>query len=120
MSYFDYQNGNDPIEVIMFSVSQEASARAASFFSGRRIQPVRIYVSTDGECKRFALALDQKRAGDAVYEIDGVTWLINAEFLRKAQPVRVDCGAEGFEITAAIDPNAGACATCKAAGKCGH
>ncbi|HDI58740.1 MAG TPA: hypothetical protein ENF48_00025 [Desulfobacteraceae bacterium] len=104
----------------MFAVSQEARSKAAAFFNGREIQPIRVYVSTQEDCKRFALALDQKRAGDAVYELDGVTWVINADFLQKAQPVRIDYGADGFEITAAIDPNAGACATCQAAGKCGH
>jgi Fe-S cluster assembly iron-binding protein IscA len=108
------------VEEIMLDVSKEARTRAATFFNGREIQPVRVYVSSDGGCKRFALALDQQRAGDAVFELDGVTWVINAAFLQKAQPVRIDYGAEGFEITAAIDPNAGACATCQAAGKCGH
>jgi hypothetical protein len=34
--------------------------------------------------------------------------------------VRIGSGTEGFEITAAIDPNAGAGTTCQAVGKCGH
>ncbi len=104
----------------MFDVTPAARSKAFAFFAGRQIQPIRIYVATDGAGRAFAMALDQVRAGDEVFEIEGVTWVINRDFLHKAQPVRIDAGPNGFEITAAIDPNAGACATCQAAGKCGH
>jgi iron-sulfur cluster assembly protein len=104
----------------MFDVSREARNKAAAFFAGREIQPIRVYVSTDGERRSFALALDRARSGDAVFELDGLTYVINQAFLNHAQPVRIDHGAGGFKISASIDPNAGTCATCQAAGKCGH
>jgi len=104
----------------MFEVSQDARIKAAAFFTDREIQPIRVYVSNDNDRRNFALALDQARAGDEVFEIEGVTYVINRDFFQKARPVRIDYDADGFKISAHIDPNAGACATCQAAGKCGH
>ena len=104
----------------MFEVSQTARTKAAAFLQGRQVKPIRVYVSVSGSQKTLAIALDQVRTTDAVYEIDGVTYVINRDFLDLAQPVHIDYGPDGFEISAHIDLKSAACAGCKAAGKCGR
>ena len=104
----------------MFDVSPAARVKAAAFFKGRQVKPIRVYVSGSGGEKRLAIALDRVRTTDAIYEIDGVTYVINRDFLDMAQPVRIQYGPDGFEISAHIDLASAACAGCKAAGKCGR
>ncbi len=103
----------------MFEITPAARAHAAAFLAGREKKPIRIYVNTGDSQKEFAMALDQVRPTDQVYDIEGTTYVINRDFLHTAQPLRIDYGAEGFEISSPVDLEALKCAGCKAAGKCG-
>ena len=103
----------------MFDITPAARAQVTSFLAGHHKKPIRIYVSTDGEQKEFAMALDQVRATDQVYDIEGATYVINRDFLEKAQPLRIDHGPNGFEISSPVDLRTLACSGCKASGKCG-
>ena len=103
----------------MFDISPAARAQGAVFMAGHHKKPIRIYISTDGDQKEFAMALDQVRTTDKVYDIEGTTYVINRDFLQKAQPLRIDHGKNGFEISSPVDLRTLACAGCKASGKCG-
>jgi Fe-S cluster assembly iron-binding protein IscA len=103
----------------MFEVSPSARARAAAFVAGREKKPIRIYVSTSGSRKQLAMALDRVRTTDAVFDIDGVTYVINRDFLQTAQSLRIDYGPDGFAILSPVDLEGLKCTGCKAAGNCG-
>jgi hypothetical protein len=46
------------------------------------------------------MALDEPDDQDAVFEVDGFTYIIDQGLLAKVQPVTVDFRATGFHITA--------------------
>ena len=65
----------------------------------------------------MAMALDEPRDNDDEFEIDGFKYLVNNEFMGKAQPIKVDFMQVGFKITSGIDLGAG-CSSCGTKGSC--
>jgi iron-sulfur cluster assembly protein len=65
----------------------------------------------------MAMALDEPRDNDDEFDIDGFKYLIDKEFMEKAQPIKVDFMQVGFKITAGIDFGA-ACGSCGTKGSC--
>jgi iron-sulfur cluster assembly protein len=65
------------------------------------------------------MALDEPKDNDAVYEINGFKYLVNKEFLEKAQPIKVDFLEYGFKLTSNMEFQSGAgCRSCDSAGSC--
>jgi Fe-S cluster assembly iron-binding protein IscA len=63
------------------------------------------------------MALDEPKANDEVFDIDGFQYLVNKDFLQKAQPIRVDFLVHGFKLDCGLDFGA-ACSSC-GTGSCG-
>ena len=57
------------------------------------------------------MALDEPKDSDKVYEIDGFKYLINDDFLEKAQPIKVDFLEYGFKLTSNLELPSG-CQSC--------
>jgi hypothetical protein len=57
------------------------------------------------------MALDEPKDSDDVYDIDGFTYVVDKEFLKLAQPVKVDFIDYGFRLTSNIkfDSACGGC-----------
>lgn len=51
----------------------------------------------------MAMALDEPKDTDHVYDIDGFTYIVDKVFADKAQPIRVDFTEMGFRLDSAID-----------------
>jgi len=51
----------------------------------------------------LAMALDEPKDTDHVYDIDGFTYIVDKVFAEKAQPIRVDFTEMGFKLDSAID-----------------
>ena len=51
----------------------------------------------------MAMALDEPRDTDLVYDIDGFTYIVNKDFMDKVQPIRVDFTEMGFKLDCAIN-----------------
>jgi len=68
----------------------------------------------------LAMALDEPKATDNKYEIDGFTYLVDKDFLEKVQPIKVDFHELGFKLSCAIDFSAGAsgCSGCGSTSNC--
>jgi Fe-S cluster assembly iron-binding protein IscA len=47
----------------------------------------------------LALALDEPRESDAIYDIDGFQYVIDRHVLSQFQPITVDFGMFGFQIS---------------------
>ena len=65
----------------------------------------------------MAMALDEPRENDDEFDVDGFKYLVDKEFMQKAQPIKVDFMQVGFKITAGIDFGAG-CSSCGTKGSC--
>ena len=49
------------------------------------------------------MALDEQRDNDNRFEVDGFTFVINEDFLQKAQPIKVDYTTFGFKLDSGYD-----------------
>jgi|APLow6443716910_1056828.scaffolds.fasta_scaffold203824_2 hypothetical protein len=63
------------------------------------------------------MALDEPKDNDKVFEVDGFTYLVEQEFIKKASPIKVDFSYMGFKLDSAIDLGAG-CGSCGTKGSC--
>lgn len=102
----------------MFNVTEKAQKEIAAYFKDKEPSPVRVFLHQGG-CggPQIVMALDQKQATDATYEFAGVTYLIESEFLEKAQPIEVDFLETGFKITSSLQLGGG-CSSCGTKGSC--
>jgi Fe-S cluster assembly iron-binding protein IscA len=57
------------------------------------------------------MALDEPKDNDEVMDIDGFTYLIDKDFAKMAQPVKVDFVDYGFRLTSSLkfDSGCGGC-----------
>lgn len=60
----------------------------------------------------MAMALDEPRDDDEVYDVDGYKYLVDKSFLKKAKPIKVDYQVHGFKLDCGLDFNAGGCSGC--------
>lgn len=69
----------------------------------------------------MAMALDEPRDTDKVYEVDGFTYVVDQDLLEKAKPIKVDFAITGFKLDCAIDfgSSASGCSSCSTSGGCG-
>jgi len=61
------------------------------------------------------MALDEPKDSDSTYDIGGFQYIIDKDFLEKAQPITVDFQQYGFKLTAGIEFGGGACSGCGSA-----
>jgi len=61
----------------------------------------------------LALALDERKNTDDVYDIEGFQYIVDKEFMREAAPIKVDFSQCGFKLTSGIDLGSGSgCSGC--------
>jgi len=66
------------------------------------------------------MALDEPKESDTVYENNGFTYIVDREFMEKAQPIKVDFTEMGFKLDSGIDFGAGSgCTSCDTTNTCG-
>ncbi len=65
----------------------------------------------------MAMALDELRNNDQTFEIGGFQYVVDKDFLEKANPIKVDFSPVGFAITSNIDLTS-ACKSCSTTGSC--
>ena len=64
------------------------------------------------------MALDELKENDAVYDIEGFTYLVNQDFLEKAKPIKVDFLVHGFKLDCGLDFGAEGCTSCGTKSSC--
>ena len=50
----------------------------------------------------MALALDEPKETDNVYEVNGLKFLVDKEFMEQAKPIKVDSTARGFQVSSSL------------------
>jgi hypothetical protein len=63
------------------------------------------------------MALDELTEADTKFDVDGFEFIVNTEFLEKAQPIKVDFHMYGFKLDCGIDFGSG-CTSCGTQGSC--
>jgi Fe-S cluster assembly iron-binding protein IscA len=65
------------------------------------------------------MALDEPNEKDTEFELDGYKYIVDKEFLDRAQPIKVDFHMYGFKLDCGMDFNAGGCSGCGTSTSCG-
>ena len=107
----------------MVEVTEAASQQIAEYFKDRDVAPIRIFLNDGGwGGPSLAMALDEPKETDNVYDVNGFQFIVDKEFYEKAQPVTVDFLGYGFKISSSIEfgPANSACGSCgSSSGGCG-
>ena len=105
----------------MVEVTQEATKQIQEYFQGKEVAPIRIFLNAGGwGGPSLAMALDEPKDDDKVFDVNGFQFIMQKDFYEKAQPVKVDFLGYGFKIDSNIEFSAGdsACGSCSTAGHC--
>jgi len=109
--------GNCKKEGIMVEVTRQATEQVGEYFKNREISPIRIFLNEGGwGGPSLAMALDEPRNTDDVFNIDGFEYIVDKQLLERAQPIKVDFQGMGFKLDCGIDfSSAGGCSGCASA-----
>ena len=103
----------------MFVLTENAKKELDVFFSDKDKTPVRVFM-TSGGCSgpRLALALDETRDHDQVFDEQGFQFCIDRELFEQVGGVTIDAGYMGF-IVESETPLAGGGDGCSSCSCCG-
>ncbi len=101
----------------MFTVSEAAQKQIKEVFKDREIKPIRIFFSQGGCCgPEMAMAIDEKRDNDSVFEVDGFEYVVDSNLLKQANPINVDFHPNGFVVSSQLTSGGGGCSGCGSGG----
>ena len=108
-------------EGVMVEVTEAASQQIADYFKDREVAPIRIFLNDGGwGGPSLAMALDEPKETDNVYDVNGFQFIMDKDFDEKAKPVTVDFLGYGFKISSSIEFGQGsACSSCGSGSGCG-
>lgn len=101
----------------MFNVTQNAQEQIAQYFQDKAVKPIRLFLANGCGGAQLALALDDAKAEDTVFEFAGIQYLVEPALLDQAQPVEIDFSAGGFRIQSSIPQSTG-CGGCGSSDSC--
>ncbi len=94
----------------MLDITQAASARIRDFLAGENKAPIRIQVKSSlTEGPALGLMFDEPKSTDTVFEVDGVTYLVERELLKAIQPIRIDCDSIGLQFSSRLEVDKDGC-----------
>ena len=64
------------------------------------------------------MVLDEPKDTDMVFDIDGFKYVVDKEFMKEAEPIKVDFYGFGFQFDCAIEFEEG-CTACPTSTACG-
>jgi Fe-S cluster assembly iron-binding protein IscA len=102
----------------MVEVTASATNQIIEYFKDKEIVPIRIFLN-EGGCggPGLAMALDDQKTTDDVFEINGFTYIVDKQFMEKAKPIKVDFLVNGFNLDCTIQFSSG-CSSCGTTGSC--
>ena len=102
--YFEWSNEED----CMLEITATATEQISEFFKGKDVSPIRIFLNEGGwGGPSLAMALDEPKDADNVYDIEGFKYVVNKDFMEKAKPIKVDYIDIGFKVTSELIAEAG-------------
>ncbi|MBW2407373.1 MAG: hypothetical protein JRE92_04125 [Deltaproteobacteria bacterium] len=64
------------------------------------------------------MALDEPKDTDDVFDINGLRFIVDKDFLREAEPIKVDFSGFGFQFDCSLEFEEG-CTACPTSRACG-
>ena len=102
----------------MLEVTKSATEKIAEYFKDREISPIRIFLNAGGcGLPSLAMDLDEPKDTDDVFDIDGFTFIVDKEFMKEAEPIKVDFTRSGFQFDCEIEFEEG-CSACETSSSC--
>ncbi len=103
----------------MLEITKSATDKIAEYFKDKDISPVRIFLLAGGcGLPSLALDLDEQKDTDHVFEIDGFQFIVDKEFMKEAEPIKVDFTRSGFQFDCSLEFEEG-CSGCPSSSGCG-
>ena len=103
----------------MVEVTEAAQQQIIEYFKDKDLMPIRIFLNEGGwGGPSLAMALDEQKDSDDVYDLDGYQYIVDKDFLKKATPIKVDFKEVGFSVTSNIELSDG-CSSCGTSDTCG-
>jgi Fe-S cluster assembly iron-binding protein IscA len=97
----------------MIEVTDRAKQFLQGYLNDKPKSPIRIFVRLGGcGIRTFGVALEEPQKNDAVFEIDGYTFIINRKLLQKVQPIRVDSNGMGLRLMGTGIQTQSGCGNC--------
>ena len=98
----------------MLEVTKAATDKLAEYLKDREVPGIRIFLNTGG-CggPTLGMGLDEPRDTDDVFNIDGFRFIVDKEFMKAAEPIKVDFSGFGFQFDCALEFEEG-CSACHA------
>lgn len=101
----------------MISVTESAQEQIKAYFADKELKPIRIFLNNGCGGPQLAMALDDKKSSDSVYEINGVEYLMDTKLLEDAKPVEINFSGVGFQLNSSLELSSG-CSSCGTKGSC--
>ena len=104
----------------LLTVTEKAQKQIAAFLEGRPNRPLRIMKVDACPGPQLELGMDEATAEDSVFDIAGVTYLVDKNLLTQAQSIEIDFTDQGFSISSSLElgPQCSGCGTPNS--RCGH
>lgn len=64
------------------------------------------------------MALDEPKANDDTYNVKGFEFVVDKEFMKQAQLIKIDFTGMGFKLDSKIDFGQSDCTSCGTSGSC--
>jgi Fe-S cluster assembly iron-binding protein IscA len=106
----------------MFTLQPAAKAQLDEHFGGKDKEPIRIYLASGCGGPRLGLALDEKKADDQVFDVEGYSFLVEGSLFEQAKPMEVLFDQNtGFTVESSMvfPEGGGGCSSCGCGGSCG-
>lgn len=102
----------------MVELTDTARTEIQKYFEENESSPIRVYVANGCSGPGLALGLDGPSDTDDVFDMDGITFVVDKALLQTASPITVDFGERGFSIDSPMKFEApeGGCSACSGCG----
>jgi len=101
----------------MISVTETAQKEIKAYFADKELKPIRIFLNNGCGGPQLAMAIDDKKSSDSIYEINGVEYLMDTQLLQDANPVEINFSGMGFQLSSSLQLSSG-CSSCGTKGSC--
>ena len=103
----------------MLEVTKSATEKISEYLKDREVTPIRIFLNAGGwGGPSLAMVLDEQKDTDNVFDIDGFKFIVDKEFMKEAEPIKVDFTGFGFQFDCSLEFEEG-CTACPTSSACG-
>jgi len=102
----------------MLEVTKSATEKIAEYFKDKEVSPIRIFLLAGGcGLPSPVMDVDEIKNTDTVFDIDGFQFIVDEDFLREAEPIKVDYTRFGFQFDCGLEFE-DECTACETSSSC--